>query len=122
MGADPIAFLMAALARAEETAKAVGTVSWGAASTTGPGGWAEYIAFRHLMGPDALLRRVAADRQIIAEHAEVDGCCRICADGKDVDLLDYGGWGSLVEAVPLPWPCRTVRLLAQAWGWTEETT
>ncbi|MFE2407062.1 DUF6221 family protein [Kitasatospora sp. NPDC059408] len=65
-----------------------------------------------LWDPQTVLRRVAADRQILDEH-QVDvrdrpsfvlntgtvSCCSTC-------------WGET-------WPCRTVRLLAEGYGWEE---
>jgi hypothetical protein len=65
--------------------------------------------------PAAVLRRIAADRKILAEHAENPydlGYCRTCTVHED-------GW-----AVPVPaeLPCATIRNLAEGWGWTEETT
>jgi hypothetical protein len=63
--------------------------------------------------PAAVLRRVKADRAILAEHAN-DGCgdCTVCAQPSE----EYNGVGAHFHE-PLPWPCRTVRLLAEAWGW-----
>lgn len=69
--------------------------------------------------PAAVLRRVAADRQILAEHANDRGDCRVCAGEADYsdDAEGNREWHRSAEL----WPCQTVRLLAEAWGWTEET-
>ena len=83
MTGGPVAFLEAELGRVEELA------------------------------PEAVLRRVKADRQILAEHADDEGECATCAaegDGGGIMFLGH-----------VPYPCRTVRLLAEAWGW-EKTT
>lgn len=61
---------------------------------------------------------VTADRQILVEHTD-DGygeCVRCADEGSDVEI-----GGGFIECLrgALPWPCRTVRLLAEAWGWTE---
>lgn len=65
--------------------------------------------------PVSVLRRVSADRQILAEHASDGGDCRVCCEeGVSEYVHDYG----VVEVrTAVPWPCRTVRLLAEAWGW-----
>jgi hypothetical protein len=70
-----------------------------------------------LIGPDAVLRRVAADRQILTEHANDYGDCAVCA-GPEWYSDDAEGnreW----SRPAIPWPCRTVLLLAEGWGWTE---
>lgn len=134
-GHPAVAFLTAALARAEETAKVATAGPWWVEDTS-PRRWgderdaevasakgrlavlpydksgglnAEHVA---LHDPAAVMRRVAADRQILAEHARVAWgvfCLRCAEDGGP-------------ERGPAAYPCRTVLLLAQAWGWTEETT
>jgi len=67
--------------------------------------------------PVAVLRRVAADRQILAEHADDCGDCRVCCDAGLTEYVhDYG----VVEMRSgESFPCRTVLLLAQAWGWED---
>lgn len=82
----------------------------------------EHIA---LHDPESVLRRCAADRKLIAEHQEVPNHgrysepeCPADCDGQHDDppvcraCRDYAG-------DPLPSPCRTVRYLAEAYGWTE---
>lgn len=68
--------------------------------------------------PASVLRRVAAEREILAEHApggmaqERDETeCRTCS-GPTPGFS--GMW-------PADWPCRTVLGLAKAWGWETET-
>lgn len=51
--------------------------------------------------PEAVLRRIEAERGILAEHGGIDGRCAVCADARG----------------PLTWPCPTVLGLARAWGW-----
>lgn len=64
--------------------------------------------------PAAVLRRVVGEREILAEHAESNGDCGTCVDSK---------WGYPVypNSSPQRYPCRTVLLLAKAWGWEAET-
>jgi hypothetical protein len=68
--------------------------------------------------PVSVLRRVAADRQILAEHQPLDegglGAlrCSVCAVQPCGDHYLYR----------VPWPCRTVLLLAEGYGWAEEST
>ncbi|RCH70466.1 hypothetical protein DT019_02975 [Streptomyces sp. SDr-06] len=68
--------------------------------------------------PNAVLRRIAADRKLLELHAD-DGChdCTTCAkEGEETNEL------GCAFHQPLPYPCDTVRLLAEAWGWTEDVT
>lgn len=79
-----------------------------------------FEAYLPLIGPDAVLRRVAADRQILAEHQSTRGLGYVGRDYVEMDSVctscgKSGEYGVL-------WPCRTVRLLAEAWGWTEDAT
>lgn len=60
--------------------------------------------------PIDLQRRVAAERKQLALHQNVAGKCDECGRGYEL-----GNWGP-------DFPCTTVRLLAEGWGWTEETT
>lgn len=80
-----------------------------------------------LHDPAAVLRRIAADRKILDEHAS-DGdpkypqCVR-CADTHPGDC--ECGWHSLGGdhwRTAQTHPCATVRALAEGYGWTEETT
>lgn len=67
---------------------------------------------RHIVRhqPAAELRRIVADRKILDLHQNVAGKCDEC--GRGYELSDWGP----------NFPCTTVCLLAEAWGWTEETT
>jgi hypothetical protein len=63
--------------------------------------------------PALVLRRVALDRQILAEHEPETfdpGHCAVCLTER---ISDQSWW----EADA--WPCRTVLLIAEAYGWTE---
>ena len=64
--------------------------------------------------PSALLRRVEAEREILAEHSVTRPWrrCRVCI--SDRDGYPESWTGDL-------WPCRTVLGLAKAWGWEAET-
>lgn len=59
-----------------------------------------------LHDPAAVLRRIAADRQILAEH-QVTKILGWAADWVD----------ACVVCGPHRVPCNTVRLLAEGWGW-----
>jgi hypothetical protein len=93
--------------------------------------------------PATVLRRVAADRQILDEHqsqrhakwrgpgswdpCELPGCrCVDVPEGSpEADLIVGCGTcasGHPYDAVVEHYPCRTVRLLAEAYGWTEESS
>lgn len=66
--------------------------------------------------PSATLRRVAADRRILAEHQPHEDrpwCCRVCITDRE-DLYPEQ-WESD------RWPCATVLDLAAGWGWETET-
>ncbi|MEU4296400.1 DUF6221 family protein [Kitasatospora aureofaciens] len=55
--------------------------------------------------PAAVLRRIAADRQILDQHQPVwADACTTCGTA---------------EEYPVPWPCQTVRLLAEGYGWED---
>ncbi|MEY9875344.1 hypothetical protein ABH931_004845 [Streptacidiphilus sp. MAP12-33] len=61
--------------------------------------------------PEAVLRRVEAERAVLADHADVaDGAgrCAVCAEPG--------------SATRLAWPCPTVLGLARAWGWVPAVT
>lgn len=63
--------------------------------------------------PDAVLRRIAAERELLAEHCNTNsGDCAVCVVGQ---------WGYPTHGgcSPASWPCRTVLLLAKGWGWEE---
>lgn len=69
--------------------------------------------YRRAGSPEAVLRLVAGARQILAEHADAGTReCSICAP-VDWDAEESPGW----YRYPIRYPCRTVRLLAEAWGW-----
>jgi hypothetical protein len=78
------------------------------------------MANKHLIAtmadPVEVLRRVAAEREILAEHGVDEGrFCRCCARWLDIPV------GQQVEPDDaVDWPCRTVLGLAKAWGWEEQ--
>jgi len=97
-----VEFLTAALDRAELAAQGCGSDV--------------QIDYVVIHGPAAVLRQVAAVRKLLAEHEPAAGypdglsgygtVCGTCARAdRDGEL-----WGDA-------YPCRTVLLLAQAWGW-----
>ncbi len=143
---DPLEFLEAAHRQAEETAQAASPGPWhvndesgvqmiydadggtviaggqwgGEVSAFEPTADARHITLHH---PAAVLRRVARERALLSEHQperevyiypDVDQpepgvltrACKTCAQGQHYDLR------------PEVYPCPTVRLLAEAWGWT----
>lgn len=65
--------------------------------------------------PTAVLARVAAERDILAEHADDYGSCTCGRASEETTSRGY----AFFEAVD--WPCRTVLGLAKAWGWEEAT-
>ncbi|MEV5944224.1 DUF6221 family protein [Streptomyces sp. NPDC051994] len=69
-------------------------------------------------GPAAVLRHIAADRKLLDLHTD-DGWhdCTMCGKASEET-----NWLGHAFHVPMPYPCATVRLLAESWGWTEETT
>jgi hypothetical protein len=71
---------------------------------------------RHIVrhDPAAVLRRIAADRKILDLHIG-DHECSIF-DGPNPGDIDHYAFVLESEA------CDTVRLLAEGYGWTEETT
>jgi hypothetical protein len=71
-----------------------------------------FLLAAHARSDDAC--RVAAEREILAEHADEWRCCSACSEE------DYDGAERAFRR-PLPWPCRTVLGLAKAWGWEAET-
>ena len=129
-----VVFLRAELDRVGQVARAAGGDAWSLAEHPSDTvavydsrrepvvydeGWpsgdqAQHIA---LHDPAAVLRRVAADRQILAEHANDSGDCAAC--GRPSEETNSRGFAFFAE---VPWPCRTVRLLAEAWGWTEDAS
>lgn len=83
---------------------------------------ADHIA-RH--DPARVLAEVDAKRRILDEHGASGGTCRTCCGEPDREVR----WDGEEEAVEWaradkPWPCPTVRLLAQPYagrdGWREE--
>lgn len=97
-----VAFLQQAWSQAELSAQGYGSDAQ-----------TDYIIVH---GPATVLRRVAAERQILAEHQPVKA---VGYDGYGVAVVDTC---ILCGSQYAPYPCRTVLLLAQSWGWTEETT
>lgn len=65
--------------------------------------------------PAAVLRRIAADRQLIELHAESD-----FPYNPDDGPGDYS-WTARCDGCYEDAPCTTLRVIAEGWGWTEET-
>jgi hypothetical protein len=83
--------------------------------------YADHIA---AWDPETVLRHVAASRKILELHGQMDPVsaearvyplktdfCDVCVNW---DEGDYEG------PPPVAWPCDTVKLLAQMWGWEEQ--
>jgi len=124
MGVDVVEWLQARLARMEHQANRASELQardWSVPSTgvvdlgddllpTGDRDVAEHIA---LHDPAAVLRRVAADREQLAEHAPTPHAGYIvCHECSPLSPADAG-----VRTVSRLYPCRTVLLLAEGWGW-----
>lgn len=98
MGTDPLAFLRAAHAGAQRDAE------------NARGQWVDVglpfsaVAHAERHSPDAVLGRIAAERKLIAACEEIFA----------VDGWEYYDAPDLAE--------KTITALAEAWGWTEETT
>lgn len=146
-GHSAVEFLTAALARAEETVKAATAGPWtadvGDETVRSDAGtvatmrdWARLMTNAQVEAdmalivghadPAAVLRRVAADREILADHqptsceeftCDCHQCCAVCRWTEHDEAGREPVWGDVTRHV---YPCRTVLLLAQAWGWTEE--
>lgn len=67
--------------------------------------------------PGTVLRRVAAERQILAGHQVTQGLGYVGCDYTEMDAVCTGC--GTADEYGTPWPCRTVLLLAAGWGWTE---
>lgn len=67
---------------------------------------AEHIV---LHDPNSVLQRITAERKLLDLHQDDDGKCTEC--GQGYELMDWGP----------DFPCATVHLLAEGWGWTEKT-
>lgn len=68
--------------------------------------------------PAATLRRIKAERKAVDLHVPMQGDApggggTVCATCANVSREEVEGE---------PYPCTTVRLIAEGWGWTEETT
>lgn len=95
---DPVAYLRNRHARAEQLARAC------------PPGQSL------LPEPDGVLARVKAERELLVEHAVHE-----CGDREWCALEPKHQRAFCNACRPgMFWPCRTVRLLAAGWGWTED--
>ena len=85
----------------------------------------EYV--EEVAAPENMLRLVAGAREVLAEHRPIacdeftcdcHRCCATCRWTEADEAAREPVWGDVTRHV---YPCRTVLLLAQAWGWGEET-
>ena len=58
--------------------------------------------------PVTVLRMVKADRKLLELH-------------KPYSSVDYQRYACSECDLTYPWPCPTIKIRAQAWGWTGET-
>lgn len=153
MSGDPLAWVRAEMDAAEKVALA-------AQAETGPR-WRSYYkqvlapdskygedpadantaeAATHIArhGPDAVLRRIAADRKLLELHPQMtyrskasEGALRSMygphwearlsrLDDRYCETCHIED--GVISPDPQGRPCDTVRLIAESWGWTEETT
>jgi hypothetical protein len=79
-----------------------------------------------LHDPAAVLHRVEAEREQLALHQPVacgeftcdcHQCCAVCRWTEEDEDGRERAWGEIPLHV---YPCRTVLLLAEAWGWAKE--
>lgn len=91
---------------------------WVIGAESGSGVYDEPDA-RHMArhDPAAVLRRIAADRALLAVHAPIPGS----TPGGDGIVCGTCANSSREEVEGEPYPCGTVRLIAEGWGWTGET-
>lgn len=110
--ADPAAYLAAALDAAEATANAAAD-GWGYLWYTDLGNVLSPAKATHVAdnSPEHVLRLVAAHRKLLAMHVpggdKGDDCLGCCEGMNRYEELIYD-W----------WPCPTIKLLAEAYGWT----
>lgn len=94
----------------------------GAVAATGPANTPQSMAdaaFIARHDPSAVLRRIAADRQLIELHA-----CVVLRGGGGAAYFDTTTVCRTCEPPrQFPedvWPCATLRLIAEGWGWTAD--
>ena len=136
--ADPVVWLRAALDAAERGAQAAAKRAWSPhweydssvrqIRDLNNGNELANIYFPEIGNfsaandPAAVLRRITADRKILAEHTDDGyGSCKRCA-GDHEDDCECGTVSGYHLREHLDYPCATMRLLAEGYGWTEETT
>jgi hypothetical protein len=139
---DPLTHLTAALDAAQRDAEAARDAHCGVYASTGDAEWyydptdgiftkphgiqvtpgvpyvdpdVEPHLARH--DPQATLRRIAAERKTLALHQSIpgstpDGDGTVCGECANVGREEVEGE---------PYPCPTVRNMAEGYGWSEET-
>ncbi|WP_448333522.1 DUF6221 family protein [Streptomyces sp. DSM 41534] len=132
-GEDILAWTNAAISRREDAARHAARVygpKWVRpvdtdvvrVSTDSNGIWfqclseeiAEHVIYN---SPEVVLRRCAADRKILELHSPDNGDCSACAEPEQYSE-DSEGAGEWTRSA-VPFPCDTVRALAEGYGWTE---
>lgn len=145
MTADPLAFLHATLTATQKRAEAAGGDEWTPQDHPSDTvaiydskrepvvydeGWPSREQVAHIVGnsPAAVLRRISADRKLLDRHAAIDckefgcdcrSCCATCRWTENDERGTEQAWG---EPTRHAYPCPTIRLIAEGWGWTEEAT
>lgn len=68
--------------------------------------------------PLAVLRRVEADRETLAEHPQIRGLTGFARPAWICETCAEADWAG--DRRGDPYPCRTLLLLAKGWGWVAE--
>jgi hypothetical protein len=132
--ADSLAFLHATLDAAQARAEAAGGDEWTQQDHPSDSiaiydskrepvvydeGWPSPEQAAHIVAnnPAAVLRRIAADRKLIAAHP-------ITSDVRDIRIISLGcrtchRWDDQIDGRGY---CDSIIALAEGWGWTDEAT
>lgn len=123
-----VTYLLAAHERATALADRANGTHWDASPGDGPNeAWImnehmhlfetdpETAAFIEASDPASVLRRVEAEREILAEHPPIRGLTGFARPAWICETCAEADWAG--DRRGDPYPCRTVLLLAKTWGW-----